>query len=133
MDEKTNMKTILVIDDDEAVRKAFDLAYRDAPYRVKTVDSGENGLAMEKEVGFDLIFLDLKMPGLDGVQTLRGIREIDPDVPVYIVTAFHVEYFEQLSAALVDGLHFELLQKPVGANDLLAVAEGVLGTPSAVS
>ena len=49
------------------------------------------------------------------------------------MTAFHVEYFEQLSAALVDGLHFELLQKPVGANDLLAVAEGVLGTPSAVS
>ena len=127
------MKTILVIDDDEAVRKAFNLAYRDTSYWVKTAESGENGLAMEKEVGFDLIFLDLKMPGLDGVQTLRGIREIDPDVPVYIVTAFHVEYFEQLSAALVDGLHFELLQKPVGANDLLAVAEGVLGTPSAVS
>ena len=44
------------------------------------------------------------------------------------MTAFHVEYFEQLTAASVDGLHFELLQKPVGADDLLSVAEGVLGT-----
>ena len=71
------------------------------------------------------------MPGLNGVQTLRELRKIDPNVPVYIVTAFHVEYFEQLTAASVDGLHFELLQKPVGADDLLLVAEGVLGTPSA--
>ena len=71
------------------------------------------------------------MPGLNGVQTLRELRKIDPNVPVYIVTAFHVEYFEQLTAASVDGLHFELLQKPVVADDLLLVAEGVLGTPSA--
>ena len=131
MDKMTNKNTILVIDDDEAVRKAFDLAYRDTSYQVETAESGEKGLEKESEVGFDLIVLDLKMPGLNGVQTLRELRKIDPNVPVYIVTAFHVEYFEQLTAASVDGLHFELLQKPVGADDLLLVAEGVLGTPSA--
>ena len=41
MDKMTNKKTILVIDDDEAVRKAFDLAYRDTSYQVETAESGE--------------------------------------------------------------------------------------------
>ena len=130
MDAKTNRKTILVIDDDEAVRMAFELAYRDTSFQVETAASGEQGPEKESEGGFDLTFLDLKMPGLNSVQTLREVRNIDPNVPVYIVTAFHVKYFEQLNAASLDGLHFELLQKPVGADDLLSVAEGVLGTPS---
>jgi CheY-like chemotaxis protein len=74
----------------------------------------------------DLIFLDLRMPGLDGVQTLREIRKIDAEVPVYIVTAFHVEYFEQLKAASVDGLSFEVLQKPVGRDQIIQVTESAL-------
>ena len=126
MDNRTDKKTILVIDDDEAVRKAFDLAFRDTSYRVETAESGEIGLEKEKEVGFDLIFLDLKMPGLDGVQTLREIRKIDAEVPVYIVTAFHVEYFEQLKAASIDGLNFEILQKPVGRDQIIQVTAGAL-------
>ncbi len=117
----------MVIDDDEAVRKAFVLAFEDTSYQLETAESGEQGIKKEEAVKYDLIFLDLKMPGLDGVQTLREIRNIDADVPVYIVTAFHVEYFEQLRAASVDGLNFEMLQKPVGSDQLISVAEGALG------
>ncbi len=117
---------ILVIDDDDAVRKAFDLAFRDTSYRLETAESGEKGIEQEAEGKYDLIFLDLKMPGLDGVQTLREIRKIDADVPVYIVTAFHVEYFEKLQAASVDGLSFEVMQKPVGRDQIIQVTAGAL-------
>ena len=51
MDKKSNKKTILVIDDDEAVRKAFELAYRDTSYEVATAESGEKGLEREKGLG----------------------------------------------------------------------------------
>ena len=119
-------KTILVIDDDEAVRKAFTLAFEDSPYRVETAESGEKALEMETETRYDLVFLDLKMPGLDGVQTLRRFRKIDDKVPVYIVTAFYAEYFEPLRAASEEGLNFELLQKPIGSDQLILVAKGAL-------
>lgn len=126
MVEKLKKQTILVIDDDEAVRKAFALAFIDTPFDVETVASGEKGIEQEEGCKYDLIFLDLKMPGLDGVQTLREIRKIDADVPVYIVTAFHVEYFEQLKAASVDGLNFEIMQKPVGRDQIVQVTESAL-------
>ena len=51
MDKMTNKKTILVIDDDEAVRKAFDLAYRDTSYQVETAESGEKGLERSQSLG----------------------------------------------------------------------------------
>ena len=126
VDKERPQDTILVVDDDEAVRKAFALAFEDTPYQVETAESGEQGLEKETEHRYDLVFLDLKMPGLNGVQTLREIRKIDADVPVYIVTAFHVEYFEELKAASVDGISFEILQKPVGRDQLIQVTEAAL-------
>ncbi len=66
---------ILVIDDEEVVRMSFTLALEDAGFRVDTAESGEKGLQMKKDAEYDLIFLDLKMPGMNGVETLRQIRK----------------------------------------------------------
>ncbi len=122
-------KRILVIDDDEIIRDSFCLALEDTGYQIDTAKSGEEGIKKEKERKYDLIFLDLKMPGLNGVETLNELRKIDSNVPVYIVTAFHKEFFSQLNAIAESGVGFELLQKPIGGEQIVLVAKSVLEGP----
>jgi len=119
-------KRILAIDDDYAVRKSFVLALEDTPYQVDTAESGEKGIEKAQKVKYDLIYLDLKMPGMNGVETLRELRKIDSEVPVYITTAFYEEFFDQLKSAAEDGIDFELLRKPISADQLIMVTESVL-------
>lgn len=119
-------KQILVIDDDEAIRKSFALALEDTGYRVDTAESGEKGVEMERKTRYKLIFLDLKMPGMNGVETLREIRNIDDNVPVYVITAYHKEFFDQLLNAAEDGINFEVLEKPIGGEQITSVAKSIL-------
>jgi len=122
---------ILVIDDEEAVRKSFVLALEDDPIQVDTAETGEAGIAMAGKQQYRMIFLDLKMPGLNGVETLKELRKIDKDLPVYIVTAFYGEFLEQLKAAEDDDLNFELIRKPIGGDQIRMIVSGVTGGPIA--
>jgi DNA-binding response OmpR family regulator len=122
-------KRILVIDDDEGIRKSFNLALEDTGYEVDTAEGGEKGITLEKERKYDLIYLDLNMPGIDGVQTLRKIREIDRDVPVYIITAFHKEFFEPLQLVAKERINFEVMQKPIGMDKIVMTSRGILEGP----
>lgn len=119
-------KRILVIDDDLAVRQAFSLTFDDSPYDLDTAESGMRGLELVGQRHYDLIFLDLRMPSMDGVQTLTELRQRGHATPVYIVTAFHKEFLAQLSELSRSGVEFEILSKPVGAQQLLEVATTVL-------
>ena len=123
-------KRILVIDDEEAIRKSFILALEDTAYQVDTAESGEKGIEMAQKNNYGLFFLDLKMPGLNGVETLRGLREIDKDVPVYIVTAFFKEYLDELKSAEGAGINFEVLKKPIGIDQIVLVTTGILEGPA---
>jgi DNA-binding response OmpR family regulator len=120
---------VLVIDDDEAIRKLFVLTLEDTAYQVDTAKSGEQGIELEQKTKYGLIFLDLKMPGLNGVETLRRLRELDPGVPIYIVTAFHKEFLDELGSAAEEGINFEIVNKPVGADEIQLLARSVLEGP----
>jgi DNA-binding response OmpR family regulator len=122
-------KHILVIDDETAIRKSFELALEDTAYQVDTASSGEEGVRMHGDSGYDLIFLDLKMPGMNGVEVLRTIREGDSGVPVYIITAFHEEFFEELKALEESGIDFDVMRKPIGSEEIVLVARSVLEGP----
>lgn len=123
------MKRILVIDDDEGIRKLFLLSLEGKGFQIDTAESGEKGIEIIQQTKYDLIYLDLKMPGMNGVDTLRELRKMNKDVPVYIITAFHEEYFDQLKAAEEDGIDFELLKKPFDSEQLILVTKGVLDGP----
>lgn len=119
-------KRILVIDDEETIRKLFVVALKDMPYEVDTANSGEQGIELEQKTKCDLIFLDLKMPGLNGVETLRRLWELDPGVPIYIITAFHKEFLDELGSAAEDGISFKTLYKPFGADEIKLIVRTVL-------
>lgn len=120
-------KNILVIDDEKSIRKAFTLALEDTEFHVDTAASGEEGLEQQANKQYDLVFLDLKMPGMNGVETLRRLRDIDPMLPIYVVTAFHKEFLTELGVLSSEGISFELVRKPIGADDIVKITEGVLG------
>ena len=120
-------KQILIIDDDAAVREAFELALEETGYEVSSAAGGAAGIDQVKQRVPDLIFLDLKMPGMDGVETLRRIRQgMAPDIPIYIVTAFMPEFLQELAAAAKEGLQFGLGQKPLSGEQIRLIVQGVL-------
>jgi len=121
------VKSILVIDDERAVRDAFELALMDDGYEVRLAEDGKSGLAAIGEKCPDLVFLDLKMPGMDGVETMRQIKEMEPDAPIYIVTAFQKEFMEPLNKATEDGLEFQIASKPLSGEQIRQIAKAFLG------
>lgn len=123
-------KRILIIDDDKFVRESFMFALEDlGKYSVDAAESGEKGLDMMRNQTYDLVYLDLKMPGMNGVETLFELRKIDATVPVYIVTAFHQEFFQELNEAVEAGIQFEVLKKPIDTDKIVYVTKNILEKP----
>jgi CheY-like chemotaxis protein len=118
---------ILIIDDDPAVRGAFSLILEDVGYEVREAENGLQGIEMAKESRPDLIFLDLRMPGIDGVETLRRLKLVDDSLNIYIITAFANEYMEQLKAAYDEGLHFQIANKPLSSLQIKQIVGSVIG------
>ena len=116
---------ILVIDDDPAIRGAFSLILGEAGYLVREAENGLQGIAMAQAERPDLIFLDLRMPGIDGVETLRRLKVIDNTLCIYIVTAFANEYMEQLKIAHDEGLNFQLASKPLSSKQMKHIAHSI--------
>jgi circadian clock protein KaiB len=119
-------KRILVIDDDLSIRQSFAIALENTGYLIETAESGEAGIEKTGKGKYDLIYLDLRMPGLNGAETLRELRKIDKDVPIYIITGFYGEYFHGLQEATKEGIGFEVLKKPVGGDQIAAITRDML-------
>lgn len=79
-------KTVLIVDDEEVIRDFF--ARTLTEYRILTAATGEEALSIVKKERPDLVLLDLKMPGIDGIETLRRIKEIDRNIAVIMLSAY---------------------------------------------
>lgn len=78
---------ILVIDDDAAIRQTLARILQRAGYEVNTAESGEMGLSLVASTAFDLVYLDIRMPGMPGLDVLGRIHSIAPNLPVVLFTA----------------------------------------------
>lgn len=121
------MSHVLVIDDDAGVRESFRAVLDVGGYAVSVAENGAAGIESAQSDPPDLIFLDLKMPGLSGVETLAGLHAKCPGVPVYIVTAFYGDYLNALRNLQSEGVDFNLARKPLSAGEILMIAASRLG------
>ena len=80
--------TILIIDDDTSLRRVLEYNLQEAGYSVAAAASGEEGLRLFAEVQPFLVISDMKMPGMDGMQVLKSVKERSPETPVIMITAF---------------------------------------------
>lgn len=119
-------KQILIIDDDAAIREMFVVVLGDAGYGVDTASTGEEGLVLKQKNKYDLLFLDFKMPGINGVETLQQIRKKDKKIPVYIITSFYGPQFDEIVKSNEGKLRFELLKKPIDPKTVVTLARNIL-------
>lgn len=82
------MKRILVVDDEENIRMLYKEELEDMGYQVTAVGSGKEAIESLNAERFDLVTLDMKMEGMNGIETLRLIKEKDKSIPVIISTAY---------------------------------------------
>ena len=82
------MYTILVIDDDDQLRISFSKLLKEENYAVISAASGEAGIDIVEQNPLDLVILDMRLPGINGMETFKRIRKIDSKLPVIIVTAY---------------------------------------------
>ena len=109
------LKILVVDDNEEFCRNVADvLELKD--YEVVTAYDGFKSLELVKQNGFDVVLMDVKMPGMDGVETFRKIKGMVPGTPVIMVTAYAVE--DLIRGALRDGA-FGSLEKPLDFDKLL--------------
>lgn len=115
-------KNVFVIDDEPQILSLFEDALSRHGYTVTSATDGESGLATLKTLKPDIIFLDLKLPGMNGAQILQGIRRLYPKVPVVIITGYPRDSLVD-SAIKLDA--FACLVKPFSMRDVVAIIETV--------
>ncbi len=106
---------ILVIDDDESLRRVLEYNLAQEGYAVLTAGSGEQGLELLKKEGADLVVTDVRMSGMDGLQVLEAVRKADPNIQVIILTAFGT--IEMAVEAMKAGA-FHYISKPFNRDEL---------------
>ena len=118
--EPMHETTVLVIDDEESIREGCRHLLEYQGYRVVTARNGEQGLRLVERTRPDVALLDLRMPGMNGMEVLRRIREVAPDVLVIIITGYAT--LESAAEAMQLGA-CDYLCKPIDEWQLLAAVE----------
>ncbi|HSD51405.1 MAG TPA: response regulator [Candidatus Methylomirabilis sp.] len=115
--------TVLVVDDNAEHGQALAKTLKRAGYRVSTAGDGEEALRILVDRPFDLVLTDLRMPRMNGLDLLRNMRALNPNVPVLIITAFGewTSYIEAMDCGCVD-----YLSKPVRRDDILLATRKAL-------
>jgi DNA-binding response OmpR family regulator len=116
------MTRVFVIDDDRDHAESIADVLMMHGYDVELAFSGEAALERFREADFDIVFMDVKLPGMNGVETFFEFKKIRPGAQVMMMTGFSLE---QLIAQAVDNGALGVLRKPFAVEDLLEVLERV--------
>ena len=120
MDEKTK---ILVVDDEEIVRLSHIRTLASVHCNVEVVPDGNEALRLMEQRPADVVLLDLRMPGMDGMAVLKTIKQRWPETEVVIITGYPT--IETAKEAVRLGA-YDYLAKPIGPDDVINVANGAM-------
>ena len=122
VDQSTNQPRILIVDDDDGTREALEVILED-DYEVGCVADGRVALDKLNREEFDLVLLDLMMPGMDGIETLKRIKAYDKQIDVIMVSA--TDRAREATAAITSGA-YDYITKPFDAEVILKAIERAL-------
>jgi len=123
------LRKVLVVDDDAVVGKSFNRVLSEKKgYVVTTVENAHEALKQMREQSFDVVFTDIKMPGMDGVELAERVKASQPWTPVVIITGFGTT--ENESRAKAAGVS-DFVRKPLSPEMIEASAANALRAPVA--
>ena len=132
---------VLVIDDDAVVGRSFDRVLSGIGYEVSTALTGEEGLKNMETTAYDVVFTDINMPGMDGLEVTERIKAKCPWTPVVVITGYGTEENEAeasvlgvsgfvhkpLTPEIIESITLKALEEPGGAmqaaNEVVAITE----------
>src|SRR5512143_1168085 len=117
------MNTILVVDDEASVRESIRMILEYAKYTVLYAESGAKALSTVREQPVDAVLLDIKMPGKDGIEVLREMKEVRPELPVVMVSG-HGTVETAVEATKLGA--YDFLPKPLDRDKLLITVRNAL-------
>ena len=116
---------IMVVDADPGVRLTLEGIIEDEGYDVVGAENGNQAIELARQCPFDLIFMDIKMPGMNGVDAYKEIKKISPMSVVFMMTGFAVE--ELIEEALEEGA-YAVIYKPFEVAQIMDIVKRVLKT-----
>lgn len=119
MEAKGNAPNVLIVDDEIGPRESLRMILK-PNYNVYTVENGYAAVQMIQQTVMDVVTLDLKMPGLSGIDTLKEIRLIDPDLMIIIITGYGT--LKTAIEAIRYGV-FDYIPKPFNVPEILSIIE----------
>ncbi len=114
---------ILIVDDEQAIRSALQGLFEDEGYLVTVASSGEEAIAKLRKLSFACVLLDIWMPGIDGLETLTRIRQIDDALPVIMMSG-HATIDTAVRATRQGA--FDFLEKPLSSDKLLILVRNAI-------
>lgn len=114
---------ILIVDDDEVVRWSYLRSLQSTSRDVAAASDGEQALQTMEQNPFDVVLLDIRMPGQDGLSVLRTIKQKWPDSEVVIITGYPT--VDSAKEAVRLGA-YDYVAKPVGPQDVINVADAAM-------
>ena len=113
------MKRILIVDDDEIVRKVLRKFLKQLPLEIREAKDGEEGFALFSQEAFDLIIVDYRMPKVDGLTMLKQCRELYREHPCIVISGERIEGINQLKNVF-------FFEKPLDAGSLINLIQNLL-------
>ncbi|MFH1373807.1 MAG: sigma-54 dependent transcriptional regulator [bacterium] len=117
------MATILVVEDKDSMRNMLTETLTEEGYRVDCAPDGRHALELVRNKSYDLVLTDLKMPDVDGLQVLSGVKDTDDDTSVIVMTAFGT--IEDAVAAMKHGA-YDFITKPFDTDHLCVLINRAL-------
>jgi DNA-binding NtrC family response regulator len=114
---------VLVVDDEEVVRASYLRSLASKHCQVRTANNGMDALQLMAQQSFDVVLLDQRMPGMDGMAVLRSIKSQWPDTEVIMVTGYPA--LDCAKEAVMLGA-YDYLSKPIGPDEVLQAAHGAM-------
>ena len=119
-------KKILVIDDTKIVCLGLEAELGDAGWEVSSAYRGKDAVDKAKKEHFDLVFVDLMMPEMDGVETCRAIKEVSPETEVVLISGHPTEVEKKKDAFIAAGGRDGFLRKPFLEGEIVELTQKIL-------